>query len=155
MVQVLFVCLGNICRSPMAEGIFRHLVKEAGLTDEIAVDSAGTGSWHVGERPHRGTQAVFRQHGIIYDGRARQVTGRDMVDPNSWIIVMDDNNRRDLQRLYGEHPRIHRLLDFATHYPHEQNVPDPYYTGDFNYVYELVLDGCRGLLKKIRKVENL
>lgn len=155
MVNVLFVCLGNICRSPMAEGVFGHLVQEAGLEGQIAVDSVGTGGWHVGERPHRGTQQVLRKNGIAYHGRARQISLRDMADQKTWIIAMDNSNVQDVRGQFGDHPRLHKLLDFATEHPQERNVPDPYYTGGFDYVYELVLDGCRGLLATIRQEEGV
>ncbi len=133
----------------MAEGIFRQMVKEAGLENKIAIDSAGTGSWHVGEAAHRGTRRVLKQHGISYNGRARQVTAADMRRENSYIVAMDEDNLRALERQFGRHPRLFRLLDFASETA-ERNVPDPYYTGNFEYVYQLVKDGCRGLLKKIQ-----
>ena len=155
MVNVLFVCLGNICRSPMAEGVFAHLVQEAGLEKEIWVDSVGTGGWHVGERPHRGTQQVLRKNGISYDGRARQIAKDDMADQNAWIIAMDDSNVEDVRRQFGAHPRLYKLLDFATEHPQERNVPDPYYTGGFDYVYALVRDGCRGLLATVCEEEGI
>ena len=154
MVNVLFVCLGNICRSPMAEGVFQQMVNEAGLADKIAVDSAGTGSWHVGETAHRGTQQVLKQHGIPYNGRARQVSAADMGGDDSYIIAMDGDNLQELERRFGRHRRLYRLLDFAEETA-EQNVPDPYYSGNFEYVYQLVTDGCRGLLKKIRQEHSL
>jgi protein-tyrosine phosphatase len=154
MIQIIFVCLGNICRSPMAEGVFAHLVAEAGLGDVMAVDSAGTAGYHTGERPHRGTQQVLREHGVVYDGRARQVSAADM-NPAHWVVAMDGENTADLRRQFGEHPRLYRLLDFATQHPHVPNVPDPYYTSNFEYVYELVLDGCRGLLAHIRQAEGV
>jgi protein-tyrosine phosphatase len=153
MIHVLFVCLGNICRSPMAEGVFQQMVNEAGLEDKIAVDSAGTGSWHVGETAHRGTRWVLKQHGIRYDGRARQVTAADMRRENSYIVAMDSDNMSELERRFGQHPHLYRLLDFASETA-ERNVPDPYYTGNFEYVYQLVKDGCQGLLNKIREQEE-
>jgi protein-tyrosine phosphatase len=153
MIHVLFVCLGNICRSPMAEGVFQQMVNEAGLEDKIAVDSAGTGSWHVGETAHRGTRRVLKQHGIRYDGRARQVTAADMRRENIYIVAMDSDNMSELERRFGQHPRLYRLLDFASETA-ERNVPDPYYTGNFEYVYQLVKDGCQGLLNKIREQEE-
>ncbi|MFZ0544717.1 MAG: low molecular weight protein-tyrosine-phosphatase [Candidatus Promineifilaceae bacterium] len=148
MINVLFVCLGNICRSPMAEGVFQQMVNNAGLADKIKVDSAGTGSWHVGETAHRGTRRVLKQHGIPYDGRARQITTDDMERENTYIIALDSENFSELEQRFGRHPRCHLLLDFAEETA-EKDVPDPYYTGNFEYVYQLVTDGCRGLLKTI------
>ena len=152
-VRVLFVCLGNICRSPMAEAVFQHLVDEAGLSSQIGVDSAGTGSWHVGEQAHRGTRHVLREKGIAYDGRARQVDWDDLEE-ETYVIAMDQSNVDQLYRRFGDHPRLQRLLDFATEHD-EENVPDPYYSGNFSYVYELVEDGCRGLLAHIRAAEEI
>ncbi|MBK8987924.1 MAG: low molecular weight phosphotyrosine protein phosphatase [Chloroflexi bacterium] len=141
-VQVLFVCLGNICRSPMAEAVFQKMVDDAGLTDQILVDSAGTGSWHVGETAHRGTLKVLRQHGIAYNGRARQFHPTDLT-PDTYLIALDASNVQDLQRIIAERPaKLFRLLDFATNTT-ETDVPDPYYSGNFEYVYQLVEDGCR------------
>ena len=153
MIQVNFVCLGNICRSPMAEAVFTRMVDEAGLRDQIAVDSAGTGSWHVGEMAHRGTRRVLAQHGIEYTGRARQVTAED-VRSEHYVIAMDESNADELRRRFGDHSRLHRLLDFASE-SDVQNVPDPYYSGNFEYVYQLVEDGCRGLLKSIREEHGI
>ncbi len=153
MIKVLFVCLGNICRSPMAEAVFQHMVNQAGLGDKISVDSAGTGSWHVGEKAHSGTRRILQQHGISYDGRARQVRDAD-IDPQTYVIAMDQSNLSDLRLRFGDHPRFHLLLDFATQ-AGVREVPDPYYTGNFEYVYRLVEDGCRGLLQHIRTQEGL
>lgn len=153
-IKVLFVCLGNICRSPMAEGVFQKMVDEAGLSAQIEVDSAGTDSYHVGEKAHYGTREVLAKHGVTYNGRARQITHRDMTDANTYIIAMDQSNVSDLQFRYGRHPRLYRLLDFATK-TEERNVPDPYYTGKFAEVYEMVKDGCQGLLAMIREQERL
>jgi protein-tyrosine phosphatase len=143
-INILFVCLGNICRSPMAEAIFSQMVNEVGLSDKIRVDSAGTGSWHVGE-PAR--------HGYSYNGRARQVNAADMSDPDGMIIAMSAENLRDLRYRYGDHPRLYRLLEFAEN-SREKDVPDPYYEGNFDTVYQLVLDGCRGLLKSIQQEQE-
>ena len=149
MVRVLFVCLGNICRSPMAEAIFQRLVDDAGLTGEVQVDSAGTSAYHVGEQAHPGTRRVLARHGIQYSGRARQLTGGDAAGDAAYLIAMDSENVADLQRRFGEDARIHRLLDFSGHTP-VRDVPDPYYSDNFDYVYRLVEDGCQGLLQAIR-----
>ncbi len=153
-IRVLFVCLGNICRSPMAEAVFGHLVAEAGLEDQIVVDSVGTGSWHVGERPHRGTRDVLRRHGVAYDGRARQVTALDVQGDDTYIIAMDQSNLAELVRRFGPHPRLHRLLDFVPDVP-ERDVPDPYYSGNFDHVYGLVSAAAQALLAGIRAEHDL
>ncbi|MEM7336406.1 MAG: low molecular weight protein-tyrosine-phosphatase, partial [Chloroflexota bacterium] len=125
MVSVLFVCLGNICRSPMAEAVFQQLVDDAGLSDQITVDSSGTGDWHVGEKAHHGTRQILEQKGIAYNGRSRQINAQDMQDPQRYIIGMDDSNLSVLKQRYGNHPRLYRLLEFAKN-GRELNVPDPY-----------------------------
>jgi protein-tyrosine phosphatase len=153
MINILFVCLGNICRSPMAEAVFSYMVDEAGLSDKINVDSAGTGSWHIGEPACSGTRRVLARRGYKYNGRARQVNAADMSDPDGIIIAMSAENMRDIRDRFGDHPRQYRLLDFAEN-SNEQDVPDPYYEGNFEYVYQLVEDGCRGLLKSIQQSEG-
>ena len=153
-VRVLFVCLGNICRSPMAEAVFQKLVNYAGLSERIHVDSAGTSSYHVGERAHPGTRRVLSSHGIDYDGRARQIKPEDRNNGSTYFIAMDGENLEELRKRYGDLPHVYRLLDFATH-ANVHDVPDPYYSDNFDYVYRLVDDGCRGLLDTIRKNEGL
>lgn len=153
-INVLFVCLGNICRSPMAEAVFQDLVNQAGLADKIRVDSVGTGSWHVGEKVHRGTGKVLSRHGISYNGRARQVTQADINKPNNYIVGMDDSNIQDLKRRYGLQANYTLLLDYAKH-TNERTVPDPYYSGNFEAVYQLILDGSQGLLETIRQENGL
>lgn len=153
-INVLFVCLGNICRSPMAEAVFKKLVDEAGLADNFQIDSAGTGDWHVGEKAHPGTRAILAQHNIQYNGRSRQITAQDMANRSSYIITMDQSNSNDLRRTFGSHPNQHRLLDFARETA-VSDVPDPYYTNNFEAVYQLVTDGCTGLLETIRQREGL
>lgn len=153
-VRVIFVCLGNICRSPMAEAIFQKYVDEAGLSDAICVDSVGTSSYHVGEPAHPGTRRVLAHHGISYDGRARQIRSEDAGNGITYLIAMDSDNVQELRQRFGDTPSIHRLLDYATH-SSVHDVPDPYYTDNFDYVYRLVEDGCRGLLSAIRTNEGI
>lgn len=138
----------------MAEAIFQKMVDEEGLSAEIKVDSAGTSSWHIGERTHPGTRRILAKHGISYEGRARRVSPSDMADENTYVIAMDSNNLVDLQTQYGDHPRLYRLLDLASKAT-VRDVPDPYYNDNFERVYELVEDGCRGLLSTIRELEGI
>lgn len=152
-VNVTFVCLGNICRSPMADGVFQKLVDEVGLQDRILVDSAGTSGYHVGEPAHSGTRQVLTKHGIVYNGRSRQISPTDN-SLNTYLIALDESNLSDLNRAFGKRQKTYRLLDFATQTT-EKNVPDPYYSGGFDYVYDLVEDGCAGLLAFVRQEEGL
>lgn len=149
-VRVLFVCLGNICRSPMAEAVFQHLVNEAGLSESVTVDSAGTAGWHAGEKAHRGTRAVLASHSIPYDGRSRQVT-RDDFTRFDYIMAMDRANLADLRRMAPQDSpaTLALFLDYADS-PPVREVPDPYYDGRFDEVYELVRHAAVGLLAHIR-----
>jgi protein-tyrosine phosphatase len=154
MIRVLFVCLGNICRSPMAEAVFRHQVKEAGLKHVISIDSAGTGDWHIGHPPHQGTRDILDRYQIAYDGlKARQVRPDDFYQ-FTYIIAMDDSNVVNLAAFapeFAENEKrasIHKLLDFTSNRAITE-VPDPYYTGKFQEVYEMVEESCSRLLAYI------
>lgn len=134
----------------------RHKVDAAGLGQAIAVDSAGTGRWHVGEPPHGGTRTVLRRHQIAVDGLvARQVTRADL-DAFDYLVAMDAEHEHDLQTLlrrYGGRGRVVRLLDFADRLRTDgrRDVPDPYYTGEFDLVYQLVDAGVDGLLRYLQQ----
>lgn len=138
----------------MAEAVFKQMVDQEGLSGVITVDSAGTGSWHIGEKAHRGTLRVLSKHGIAYNGRARQIAERD-VRGDTYIIAMSQANVDEFRQRFGvDYPRLYRLLDFARQ-TGVRDVPDPYYTGNFDMVYELVEKGCRGLLDFLREQEEL
>ena len=157
MIRVLFVCMGNICRSPMAEAVFQNMIKEAGLENQIEADSAGTGDWHVGNSAHRGTLDILQKNNIEYKGRSRVVVQNDLSDFD-YIVIMDEQNRRDLQEMFGAASSdVKFLLDYGVKakQTHIREVPDPYFTGGFETVYNLVQDGCAGLLEAIRREHQL
>ena len=151
--SVLFVCLGNICRSPLAEGVFQHLVDEAGLTDRFEVDSAGTGAWHVGERPDARASMVATQHGVELECQARQVT-EDDFHHFDYIVAMDRENLRKLERMAasaGSESEVRLLRSYDPDADGDE-VPDPYYGGasGFETVYEMVHRSCEALLDRLK-----
>jgi protein-tyrosine phosphatase len=158
-VRLLFVCLGNICRSPTAEGTMRALVREAGLEDEIELDSAGTGSWHVGSAPDERATAAAAGRGIALEGAARSVRAEDFNDFDL-ILAMDRQNLDELRRLARdasarERVRLLREFDATSTDESDLDVPDPYYgEGDgFELVLDHVQAACAGLLEQIRAGE--
>ncbi|MEZ4826118.1 MAG: low molecular weight protein-tyrosine-phosphatase [Bacteroidia bacterium] len=159
MIRVLFVCLGNICRSPMAEGLFIHLVEQDGLSEKIRVDSCGIGGWHSGERPDPRMRTTAASHGVRLPSRARQVKNSDFQDFD-YILAMDRSNLQDLaslaQRVPGKRAKIVKMRYFDPLAP-DADVPDPYYgeQSDFEDVYIMLERSCRNLLDFIRKEHNL
>ena len=153
MVKVLFVCMGNICRSPMAEGVFHKLVSEAGLEDKVSIDSAGTHSYHVGDAPDQRAQAVLREQGIDISG----LRGRQVADPDfkqfDYIVAMDTANLNNLKRRapLDYQDKIRLMLSYSRKFPN-LDVPDPYFGGGegFDQVLKMVEDAGQGLLKEIQ-----
>jgi protein-tyrosine phosphatase len=153
-VKLLFVCLGNICRSPTGEGVMRHLVEERGLKHRFEIDSAGTGSWHLGDEPDPRSVAAAAARGISIGGRARQVTSADL-EHYDYILAADSYNLRDIQAIAPtdeDEAKIHLLRSFdPMSTPDDLDVPDPYYGGPngFDEVIDLVEAACRGLLDEV------
>ncbi|HEY2405786.1 MAG TPA: low molecular weight protein-tyrosine-phosphatase [Polyangiaceae bacterium] len=159
MVRVCFVCLGNICRSPIGEGVLRHLVAEAGLAEQIEIDSAGTAGYHEGDPPDARARAAGKRRGIAIGGRARQFRSADF-ERFDYVLAMDQANLRDLldlqrARKNGQAPLLLRSFDAES--PPGASVPDPYYGGHegFDEVLELCLRACAPLLAQIRREHGL
>lgn len=153
-VSVIFVCLGNICRSPTAEGVFRHLVRQEELDDWISTESAGTHAYHIGEQPDRRAQQTALSRGIdLSDLRGRKATKNDFTEFD-YVLAMDDDNYQILESICpaGLEDKLSLFLDFSDEYS-ETQVPDPYYGGDqgFEHVFDLVESASRGLLEDIKK----
>ena len=150
MIKVLFICHGNICRSPMAEFIMKYLVDQRGLSSDFYIASAATSTEEIGSRVHHGTAAILDRLGIDYsEKRARQMTKKDYQDYDM-LIGMDDWNMRNMNRIAGGDPegKLHLLMDFTDR---PGDVADPWYTRNFEVTYRDVMDGCEGLLNYLEE----
>ncbi|MBA2375100.1 MAG: low molecular weight protein-tyrosine-phosphatase [Rubrobacteraceae bacterium] len=152
MVRVLFVCLGNICRSPVAQGVFEELVKREALDDEIFADSAGTGTWHLGHPPdERAAESALRRGLDISSQKARRLSPDDF-DRFDYVLTMDKENFRKVSSMASGEAEVRPFLDYAKDSP-ESEVPDPYFGGGrgFERVLDLVEEASEGLLEEIKK----
>lgn len=152
---VLFICLGNICRSPAGEGIMKSLVEKAGLENEFEIDSAGIGNWHVGQLPDSRMRKCGAEHGYNFNSHARQFQKSDFSKFET-IVVMDNENYRAITSMassQADKDKVVRMADFLTHHREYTTVPDPYYGdySDFELVITLLEDACHGLLESIVK----
>lgn len=151
MIHVAFVCLGNICRSPMAEAIMRQRLQERGISD-IKVHSRGTGRWNLGEPPHNGTQKILQKYHIPYYGMVSELFEPD--DDFDYIIAMDQSNVDNIKQINPNlQGQLFKLLEFSN--MEESDVPDPYYTNNFEGVFEMVQSSCDNLIDYIVKDANL
>jgi low molecular weight protein-tyrosine phosphatase len=157
-MRILFVCMGNICRSPTAEGVMRRLLDEAGLADRVDVESAGTGAWHVGNPPDERATLAARRRGVTLEGAARQVRPSDFRDFDL-LIAMDRENLRELLAIAPDEEaaeKVRLLREFDPAASGDLDVPDPYFGGGrgFETVLDMVEAACRGLLDELRAAER-
>ena len=151
MIKILFICHGNICRSTMAEMVFKYMVKKAGIESEFYINSAATSREEIGNNVHPGTQRKLKEVGIPCENHySTQITKAD-YERYDYLIVMDTNNIRNLMRIIGNDPKkkVSMLLDYAGR--EGQSIADPWYTGNFDATYDDVSEGCEGLLKYLKK----
>ena len=153
-INLLFVCLGNICRSPAAEGIMKKMIADEGLEERIFVDSSATSSWNEGKTPDERMRLHGSKRGYDFCSIARTFRSSDF-DKFDYILVMDNNNYMNVKKLAKSEEdvsKIYRMTDFSNEFSDHDHVPDPYYGGDdgFNLVMDLLEDACRGLLKEVK-----
>lgn len=146
MIKILFICHGNICRSPLAEFVMKDIAAKAGLADSFIIASAATSTEEIGNPVHRGTREKLREHGISAAGKTAVQMKRSDYDKYDYLIGMDDWNIRNMLRITGGDPegKVHKLLEFAGR---DGDIADPWYTGNFDETYEDVKAGCDGLWK--------
>ncbi|MBO4628657.1 MAG: low molecular weight phosphotyrosine protein phosphatase [Treponema sp.] len=149
MTKILFICHGNICRSPMAEFVMKELVRRAGLEDDFLIESAATSREELGNDMHYGTRTKLREMGIPFSRRAARQIRPDDYDRYDYLVAMDDENLYYMNRCWGGDPKnkIRMLLSFAGK---DRDIADPWYTGNFDQTYEDVLEGCQAFLSSLR-----
>lgn len=148
MKKILFICHGNICRSPMAEFVMKDIVRNAGLEHEFEIASAATSREEIGNPVYPPTKRILKEHGISCDGKtSRQITIND-YNYYDYIVAMDQNNLRNLKKIIGDDPqkKVSLLMDYTNR---PADVADPWYTGDFNTTWNDVVEGCMGLLSSL------
>lgn len=150
MIKIMFVCHGNICRSPMAEFILKDMVKKKGIADQFIIDSCATSREEIGNGVHYGTKRKLQEVGIpVGEHRARQLTKKD-YETFDYLLAMEHTNIRNMIRLLGSDPqqKMHCLLDFSEH---PRDIADPWYTGNFDVTYQDIVEGCEAFLDKVIK----
>lgn len=145
MIKVVFVCLGNICRSPMAEGMFKRMIEEKGLSRQFIIESRATSSYEIGNPPHHGTERILRRIGVSTKGMYSEKITQGDFEFFDYIVAMDSSNVRNLMAMSDSkyHSKIQKILDI--------DVPDPYYTLDFDETFELLSEGLNQLWKKVKE----
>lgn len=152
--RLLFVCLGNICRSPAAEGIMKQKIEDQGLTDRVEVDSAGTSGYHIGDLPDLRMRKHGAKRGYEFDSKARRFTEQDF-DQFDMILAMDDSNYHNIMQMAPDlisEDKVYRMVHFSKKYTHD-HIPDPYYSGadGFELVLDLLEDACEGLVDELKE----
>ena len=150
MIKILFICLGNICRSPMAEFVFKDMTARRGLGDQFYIASAATSREEIGNPVHRGTREKLREHGISAAGKCAVQLKKSDYEKYAYLLGMETWNISNIMRIIGSDPdhKVHRLLDFSDH---PRDIADPWYTGNFDVTYDDIVEGCEALLAYLEK----
>lgn len=153
-IRILFICLGNICRSPAANGVMQKMVDDAGMAELFHIDSAGVGHWHVGELPDERMRRHGRARGYVFDHHARQFAAESDFDTFDYIVTMDEENYRNITAMAHndeERGKVVKMSRYFTRHPNATSVPDPYYGGEhgFELALDLIEDGCSNLLETL------
>lgn len=154
MIKVMFVCHGNICRSPMAEFIMKKLVRENGIADNFQISSSATSTEEIGNPVYPPAREELKRHGISCDGKYAVQVKKSDYEKYDLFLIMDDLNNRNIMRIFGKDPenKVHKLLEFAGR---NDNVADPWYNGRFDVAYNDIYDGCSGLLRYLTEREEI